>query len=409
MTNDSPLRVLHLVRSMRVGGLEKVVLDLTRGLHERGVQSYLGCLLDAGEWAGQAAVEGCWEGSLGQCGPVRMLRDLCRFVRANHIDLIHTHNSHPHKYGVPVSLLTGVPLVHTKHGRNWPDNPRWVWFSRQLSRFTRVVVPVSRDIERIVVEIEKVPRRKVRLILNGVDTERFKPERQSGTAASLMLGKAAEARRTRTLARISRGIPEKAFVVGSIGRMSAEKCYPALVRMCASLRAQHPRAFLVIVGDGPARETVAKAVVDSGMAARCLLPGVRSDVAGWLRCFDVFVLSSDQEGTSITLLEAGASGLPCVVTDVGGNGEIVRDSVTGYVVPFGDEGAFVAALTELAGNTGQRVAMGRAGRERIRSTYSLDAMVSDYVEAYRMAVGPAGAPERSRVPLREPGRTERLT
>ena len=373
MTVNRPIRVLHLVRSMRVGGAEKVVLDLTRGLQQHGAQSFLGCLLDAGEWADQASVEECWVGNLGRRGPVQALLDLCRFIRANGIDVIHTHNSHPHKYGVPASILTRVPLVHTKHGRNWPDNPRWVWFSRQLSRFTNAIVPVSRDIQRIVVEIERVPPAKVTLILNGVDMERFRPEGN----------RRKETQEVQTLARVSRGIPEKAFVVGSIGRLSAEKQYPWLVEAFAAFLAEESHAFLVIVGDGPAREDIENAADWRGVRDRCLLPGTRTDIPGWLKCFDLFTLSSDQEGTSITLLEAGASGLPAVVTDVGGNGDIVRDGTTGRVVPFGDTSALTASLAEIAGNPEKRMQMGSAARERIQAEFSLDAMVSAYVDVYR--------------------------
>ena len=370
MTTDRPLRVLHLVRSMRVGGLEKVVLDLTRGLCDRGVQSFLGCLFDSGEWASQARVEACWEGNLGRRGPAGTLRALCRFVRTHGVDIIHTHNSHPHKYGVPASILIRVPLVHTKHGRNWPDNSRWVWFSRQLSRFTRVVVPVSRDIERIVTDVERVPRRKVTLILNGVDTEAFCP---AGTAA-----RAAQRRRL--------GLPTDAFVMGSVGRLSPEKQYPWLVALFAEFLRGNPGSTLVLVGDGPHRPEIEQAIEEHGVRDRVRLTGVREDVADWLHCLDLFVLSSDQEGTCITLLEAGATGVPAVVTDVGGNSDIVQDGRTGRVVPFGDTGAFVSALAELAGDAPRRTAMGRAAREHIVSGFSLDAMADAYVEVYRAAL-----------------------
>ena len=97
---------------------------------------------------------------------------------------------------------------------------------------------------------------------------------------------------------------------------------------------------------------------------------------------DIFCLSSVTEGTSMTLLEAGASGLPSVVTDVGGNGEIVVDSVTGYVVPSGDEEAFANALLKLVDDEGLREKFGLAARERVCELYSIESMVKAYGVVY---------------------------
>jgi glycosyltransferase involved in cell wall biosynthesis len=301
-----------------------------------------------------------------------VLLSLCAYVRREGISLIHSHNSHAHKYGAAASLLTGVPLVHTKHGRNWPDNPRWVWFSRQMSRLTRFVVPVSEDIRRIVTDVEKVPAAKVTMILNGVDADAFSPAAGARSQADL---------------RRERGIPEAAFAVGSVGRFSPEKQYPLLVRAFAAARRRVPGSVLVLIGDGRERGNVEAAAAEAGLDGSCLLPGMRGDVPDWLRCLDVFCLSSDQEGTSITLLEAGASGLPAVVTDVGGNPEIVEDGVTGLVVPALDAEALAAALGRLGEDAGARRRMGAAARERVLRLYSAGAMVARYGEVYRRALG----------------------
>ncbi len=378
------LRVLHLVRALNVGGLEKVVVDLTHGLSERGVTNYLGCLVEKGVWCDDAEVAGVWCGDLESRGPVRTFFDLCRYVKENNIDVIHTHNSHPHKYGVPVSVFTGVPLVHTKHGRNWPENPRWVWFSRQLSRFTKVIVPVSHEIEKIVVDVEKVPQRKVVTILNGVTVSVL--SRHSETTPDLRGEGFDKTIGDKTISALREG----EFVIGSIGRFSAEKQYPFLVRAFARFLEVSDRSpiRLILVGDGVERENIEAEIERCGVGEYVLLPGVSCDVRGWLDQMDVFCLSSDQEGTSITLLEAGAAGVPSVVTDVGGNAEIVKDGVTGIVVPFGDEEKMSDAFLKLAGleaggSSSVREQMGMAAHERIKAEYSLDVMIDKYVEVYK--------------------------
>ena len=364
------LRVLHLVRSLRVGGLEKVVLDLTHGLAQRGVTSYLGCLLDAGEWADRANVEGMWTGNLEKRNPTSVLISLCRYVKRHRIDLVHTHNSHPHKYGVPLSILTGVPLVHTKHGRNWPDNPKWVWLSRQLSRFTKIIVPVSHDIERIVTDIEKVPKKKVVTILNGVEM---------GESDKTILRQDHSVRK-------QVGISADSFVIGSVGRFSPEKQYAWLVEVFAAVHEQVPASRLLLVGDGPERGVIEEAARRWGVTDAVILPGMQNNVRQWLQCMDVFCLSSDQEGTSITLLEAGGMGIPAVVTDVGGNGEIVQDGRTGLVVSPNEPGNMVDALLRLARDTELRRALGNHARQRIQGNYSMTAMVGSYMDVYRRAL-----------------------
>ena len=365
MADDScsSLRILHLVRSLNVGGLEKVVVDLTRGLAKHGVTNYLGCLVEAGVWCDDADVAAVWCGDLEEHGALKTFFSLCRYIRKNRINLIHTHNSHPHKYGAFVSLVTGVPLVHTKHGRNWPDNPRWVWFSRQLSRLTEVIVPVSREIEKIVIDIEKVPQRKVVTILNGVEIDRCeRPFSRTGS---------------------------RTFVIGSIGRFSPEKQYPFLIRAFAQfvmasghLPGNEVDAKLILVGDGVDRNNIEAEIDRCGVKKYVELPGISDDVHGCLDELDMFCLSSDQEGTSITLLEAGAAGLPSVVTDVGGNSEIVEDGVTGIVVPSGDEKLLCEAFCRMAQDGELRERMGSSARKRISEKYSLDAMVDQYIEVY---------------------------
>lgn len=366
------IHVLHILRALRTGGLENVVVNLVNGLQRRpDVQCSLGCLIEEGEWMARVAPRGVWVGHLEQRGALRTLSGLSRFIRANRVQLIHSHNSQAHLFGVAASLLTGVPLVHTKHGQNWPDDPRWVWKSRQASRLSRKIVAVSKDIERIVTDIEKVPREKVVTILNGIDVGR--PDSGRRTADS----------DARLPTRLRLGIPAEAFVLGTVGRLAWEKDYELLVRAFSLFLARHPDGFLVIVGDGPYRGRIEAAVQAAGVRDRCLLAGKRDDVRSWLAAMDVFCLSSLTEGTSITLLEACAEGLPAVVTRVGGNAEIVRDGICGLVVPPGDERALATAVLSLREDAALRQRMGAAARARVADEYSLDRMVQAYVAVYR--------------------------
>ena len=365
---------MHVVRSLEVGGLEDVVVNLINGSVRLGVESCVAHLIERGPLTARLWSAGTWEGHAESHSWLTALLSLIAMIRRNCVTLIHSHNPQPHLAAVVASLVTGVPIVHTKHGRNSPESPRRVWLYHQLSRRTARVVAVSDDVAHIVRDIERVPESKIRVILNGVDTETFVPPSEEERAES----------------RGRLGLSTNAFVIGSVGRLSPEKNYVLMIRafarLCRTLSKDHA-PVLLIVGDGPDRRRVHDCVADCGVEDRCVLAGMQSDVLSYLHAMDIFSLSSLTEGTSITLLEAGATELPAVVTDVGGNGEVIRHDQTGLVVPSADEAALASAWERLARDTARRHTMGKAARSRVLAEYSLTAMIRKYYREYCAVTG----------------------
>jgi glycosyltransferase involved in cell wall biosynthesis len=238
------------------------------------------------------------------------------------------------------------------------------------------------------------------IIPNGVDAFRFSP------AASKRAG-------------------VSPVCIGSIGRLAPEKNYPLLLRAFSRLIAGQTESEkgaiasniittgktsfnidrqdaqdkglgdssckscismltprLLLVGDGSERGHIESVIRELGMTERCTLAGMQSNVLPWLHQMDVFCLPSDTEGLSMTLLEACACGLPCVVTDVGGNAEIVTQGVSGYVVPRGDIEALSVAVDRLIASVELRQQMGQAARAIVEERYSLAAMVVAYETLY---------------------------
>ena len=353
---------------MDVGGLESVVIGLVHAGRDFDVAPYLGCLYGLGAQGADIVADGVWSGDLGAVGFCRTSVSLARYLRQQKIDVVHTHNPQPHLVGVLAAALARLPVVHTKHGRNYPGNVKRVWLNRQLSRFTKRVVAVSEAAARVAREVERVPTAKVMVIRNGIDTELFR----RGELAAQEDG------------------ADRPITIGAVGRLSKEKNYPMLVRAFASLASQASESMppfqLLFVGDGPERPVIEAEAKECGVLDQCEFAGMQNNVADWLRKMDIFSLSSITEGTSMTLLEAGATGLPSVVTDVGGNGEIVVDGDTGFVVSAEAEPAFAAALMKLAENEGLRKQMGAGARARILDLYSRQSMMSQYVGVYEHAV-----------------------
>jgi glycosyltransferase involved in cell wall biosynthesis/uncharacterized protein (DUF362 family) len=367
------LRVCHLVTSLRTGGLERMVCDLIRGLKERGVPSVVFCTDEAGELFDGVLAEAKAAGRRKARALVidwRLVRELHRFVRAHRVAVIHAHNPSPHLYGVIVSFLTGIPVVTTTHGQGYRERWRVRWLRRMLAARSKAVVFVSEDARRKARETRALSPARTVIIPNGIDTATFRPPAGGMREARVQLG-----------------IPDDAVLIGSVGRLSPEKNYVLLVQAVARA-AQTENLRLVLVGDGADRARIQSEIDALNLKGKCRITGLQQDVLPWLQAMDIFCLSSDTEGLSISLLEAGACGLPCVVTDVGGNAEIVADGVSGVVVPCGDVNALAAALERLVhGDVRRR--MGEAARRVVEERYSMDTMVREYERVYRRAAGQA--------------------
>jgi sugar transferase (PEP-CTERM/EpsH1 system associated) len=213
-----------------------------------------------------------------------------------------------------------------------------------------------------------ISSKKIRVICNGVDTTKFYPvntiDREVGPFAE-------------------RG---DCIVYGTVGRMYGVKDQMNLVRAFLHLLQIRPQARdsvrLALIGDGPLRETALLALQQAGAAELAWLPGERPDIPAVLRSLDVFVLPSQAEGISNSILEAMASGLPVIATAVGGNPELVLDGQTGYLVPANNPEAMAEAMAVYWEQRQLMQQHGAAGLEHTLTQFSLEGMVSRYLAVY---------------------------
>ena len=230
-------------------------------------------------------------------------------------------------------------------------------------------VPLSADLEAYLREQIGVPRERITRIINGVDTTCFRPHAGAGAAF-----------------RAERRWPADVVVVGWVGRMEAVKNPLGLLTAFEALQRRHPdvagRFRLALVGGGSQYNAVAEAAQARGLGDAVWMPGPCDDVAGLLSAFDLFVLPSLAEGISNTILEAMASGIPVLATDVGGNRELVVAGRTGTVVPARDAEAMADVMAAYAREPGRLTAEGLAARRRAKEAFSIDAMVAAYVGVY---------------------------
>lgn len=358
--------VHHVVLSLQPGGLENGVVNVVNQLDRRRFASTICCLKEAGEFARRIedprveVHEMGWVSGTDFYLPVRLAR-LFRRTRAR---IVHTRNAEAFFYGFLGAKLAGVPaLVHSEHGRSFDDRALRLAAQRWMTRFTSAVFTVSEQLKSDLVRFTAIPPVAIDVLHNGVDLDRF----------------AAHDPRARDSRRKAWGIGPRDLVIGTVGRLVPVKNLALLLRAVAGVDL---RAHVVLVGDGPERASLQALAEGLGIASRVRFLGHSDEVRSELAAFDVFALPSRNEGMSNTLLEAMAASLAVVVSDVGGNLEIVRDGIDGLSFPNGDQEALAQCLSRLCADPGLRARLGRAGRDRVAASFSIRAMVERYEKLY---------------------------
>jgi glycosyltransferase involved in cell wall biosynthesis len=365
--------VAHVLSSFGMGGQERVAFDLAVSQLRAGWRVTALSLepppdgpLAAEFRAAGAAVERVPRPRPG-VDPMLVVR-LARWLREHRVDLVHTHNRMALIYGAPAGKLARAAVVHTKHGNN-PRGGSRLLAGNLAGRFVDAFVAVSDETAAVARRRREVAERKLRVIPNGIELGRFHPE------------PAARDRVRREL-----GIDADAWVVGTVGRVAAEKNHALLLRAAAPLLG--PRSRLIVAGDGPLLPPLRELAGALGVSAFAHLLGVRRDVPDVLNAFDVLAMSSDTEGLPLVLLEAMATGLPVVSTSVGGIPNVLEEGLTGFLVPAGDEAALRDRLSRLRADPAEQRACGTRARTAAVTRYSAERMQREYLELYARVLSP---------------------
>ncbi len=376
-----PTRVTHVVISLDVGGLERIVLDLVRRGRDLGQDVAVVCLERPGTLASQVEAAGasvwCVHKPPGR-RPETMgkLREVFARIRP---DVIHSHQIGALIYAGPAAKRAGRPVVvHTEHINHAAKRTgvadrvkiRLLWglAGRYAARF----FCVSEDIVEAVAAFGVVPRRKLSVVRNGIDTAAFAPSDSSRAEAFEVF---------HTL-----GVPADSEIVGSVGRLAEVKRQDVLIRGFSMIARERPRAHLVLVGDGPERSRLQDLAQSLDMSNRVHFAGYQDRPERLVRGMDVFALTSRLEGLPLVILEAWAAGVAVVATPVGGVASLIRDGEDGHLVPVGDAEATGRAIGGLLADPERTRRIGRAGQIRATSEYDAAMMAAAYDRHYREAL-----------------------
>lgn len=327
----------------------------------------------------------------------RALAELVRRFREVRPAIVHTHNPKPGVYGRIAARLAGVPvIINTVHGLYAQPADRWrkraavYAIERIADAFGQLDLVQSRD-DAATLRSLRVPTRRLELLGNGIDLERFSParvdEREGGSV------------RDRLRAEV--GVAPGSVVVGMVGRLVREKGFGEAFEAARHLTEAGVDVRFVVVGghDGDKADTLNDVDIERATAAGVVLVGERLDVERWYRVMDLFVFPSHREGFPRAPMEAAAMGLPIIASDIRGCREVVEPDVNGILVPVRDAAALVSAIEALVANPQRRAAMGTAGRAKAARDFDqqrcIDLTLAAYSRLLRARGLPApGSPER---------------
>jgi len=299
------------------------------------------------------------------------LRRTARLIRQARAHVVHTHGKGAGVYGRLAARLARVPAVHTFHGIHYESYSRagqrvYLALERRLAAITHTVINVSasQEVEALALGVARADRSVV--VVNGIDVDEL-ATRAPATRAEL-------------------GLRDGTRVLGCVARFDPVKRHDALVRAFASIARRRPDVALLLIGDGPERARLAAQATELGIAPnRIVAPGELAWTANPYPSMDLYVAASRKEGLPLAPLEAMASELAVIATDVSGHRDVVEHGVTGLLVPYDHDAAMAGAIESLLDDPAGRRRMGQAGRARVLREFTTRTMAAKTADVYRAA------------------------
>lgn len=329
------IKIIQLVEDLKIGGLEKIIATISEKLDKRRYQVEVWCVAQGGAIADELIRKGIEVKIINiydYHNPFNVLR-LMRLFKIAKPDIIHAHGYFAGVAGRVSAKLSKVPIViYHVHSTYWEYKKRHRWIEKILSYFTDKIICCSKAVAEFVVKTEKIKPSKVIVIYNGITVS--KPSNS-------------DILKLRNQLRIS---PDN-FIVGTVASLVPHKGHVFFLRAAKKILSFFPNTQFLIVGDGPLRAELEKQTQYLGIASRVIFTGTRKDVPVLVSIMDIFVLPScSREGLGIALLEAMALGKVVVGTSVGGIPEVIKDKVTGLIVPPFDAERLAEAIIWLLQN-----------------------------------------------------------
>ena len=385
---DTPIRLLKVITSYFSGGTERQVLNLIRRLDRSEFDLQSACLRKGGDILKEFEhmefpITEFRIKNLYSAGTMMQQLRFAGFLRKQRVQILHSYNFYSNVFAIPAAKLAGIPVILAS------IRDQGVYLTPAQKKVQKWICGLA---DRILVNAESIrewlleqgyAENKIVVIKNGIDLSRFDKVRgESGIRAEL-------------------GIPENVPVILMLSRLNAQKGVDDFIDAAAIVNKSHPDIRFLIVGtklrlvdgvyieDTPYMEGLKSRAKSCGIGDRVILAGVRKDVPEVLAEADISVLPSYSEGLSNTLLESMAAGVPVVTTHVGGNPELIKDGINGFLVPVKSPQLLAEAMVRILDNPELARQLSIQARKMAAENYSLERMARDTQNLYRAELGAA--------------------
>jgi glycosyltransferase involved in cell wall biosynthesis len=366
----SKKKILHVTYDMRIGGTEMVIKNIIEGCDQEKYDMSIFCIEEPiGPWGKELIDNGTpiHTESRKEGFDFSITRAIRKVLKEERIDVIHCHQYTPWVYAVIAAIGMHKKVIFTEHGRFYPDSRSWKRriVNPMLLLFTHSVSAISKATKQALVDYEFFPAHKVEVIYNGIKALQLIDE-QDVIALKQELS-----------------IRPDDIVLGTVARLDPIKNHAMMLNAFSIITREYTNTKLVIVGDGELNAELKAQCKKLSISDRVIFTGYITKPSRYIQLFDIFLLSSLSEGTSMTLLEAMSLAKPCVVTDAGGNSEIVLSHINGVVTENGVSEFFANGIRDVILTDDKTLYMGIASQERFLQLFSADIMNKKYSELYQ--------------------------
>jgi glycosyltransferase involved in cell wall biosynthesis len=365
---------MHLTYDMRIGGTEMVIKNIIEGADKALFEMSIFCIEEPiGPWGMDLQNSGITiNAKARKLGfDISLIFAIRKHLKNYKIDVIHCHQYTPWVYGVLAAFGTKTKVIFTEHGRFYPDSSSWKrkLVNPWLCRITDRITAISQATKQALIDFENIPEKRIEVIYKGIKSPLTVPSETFKLKEKL-------------------GIDSETNIIGTIARLDPIKNHHMMLNAFEQVLIIQPDTKLIIVGDGEERENIEAQITNLKLQDNVIMTGYDPQPQHYLALMDIFLLSSFSEGTSMTLREAMSLGKPCVVTDVGGNPEVIKNQYNGLVVKTNDAKAFSDAIKQLISNFETTEKMSLNAQTRYTATFSDTAMNEKFSILYNNLFNP---------------------
>ncbi len=373
MLMNKKINVLHLTFDMRIGGTEQVIKNLVEATDTNRFDVSILCIEEpVGPFGQLLKSSGTKIDSFQRKNGFdrELINNIREYIKQHNINVLHCHQYTPWVYAVFASLFLNVKVLFTEHGRFYPDSGNWKrrLVNPFLSFFTSHVTAISSATKQALVEFEYFNNNKIDVVYNGISPLRPDLELVSKLQQQY-------------------NINQDSIVFGTVARLDPIKNQTLLIKAFQKVFIQNNNCKLFIVGDGDEREKLEQLTIELNITVSVIFTGYITEPVNYIALMDIFLLPSLSEGTSMTLLEAMSLGKPCVVTNAGGNPEVIQNNYNGFVTPNRELAPLVTGMLKLADDNELRGEFGKNSHQRFKSVFTSQVMSKSYMDIYNKVSG----------------------